>query len=270
MNHLWKAAFSLLVTLKFCDNSLARHNLKDVLKQPWLVQSGLSLNQSSVQDIKKSGKFRSGSSSGSGVRCIINLANWSMFTMLDVETNTECGRTNKEFPPRNVFPGYREVMVMENTNPFRGTCGTISWQLLEINMRLIIMWSVPFNFNIRDSYYAIGLTHNKGKFPNSAYWFNQMYYGNNSAFKRSRAGRGLHFPGSILNIKGFMEANTYHSILNISVTPTRLYHLAESIQRELMSVQLPPSMIISGCPAPDRSHLVVTILITSSLIKVFS
>ena len=50
---------------------------------------------------------------------------------------------------------------MENTNPFTGTCGTISWQLLEINMRLIIMWSVPFNFNIRDSYYAIGLTHNK-------------------------------------------------------------------------------------------------------------
>ena len=65
----------------------------------------------------------------------------------------------------------------------------------------------------------------QGKFPNSAYWFNQMYYGNNSAFKRSRAGRGLHFPGSILNIKGFMEANTYHSILNISVTPTRFVML---------------------------------------------
>ena len=56
---------------------------------------------------------------------------------------------------------FREVMVMENTNPMVGTCGTISWQLVEINMRLIIMWSVPFNFNIRDSYYAIGLTHNK-------------------------------------------------------------------------------------------------------------
>ena len=58
---------------------------------------------------------------------------------------------------------------MENTNPFRGTCGTISWQLLEINMRLIIMWSVPFNFNIRDSYYAIGLTHNKVKTKSCKY-----------------------------------------------------------------------------------------------------
>ena len=54
-----------------------------------------------------------------------------------------------------------QVMVMENTNPLVGSCGTVSWQLVEINMRLIIMWSVPFNFNIRDSYYAIGLTHNK-------------------------------------------------------------------------------------------------------------
>ena len=26
------------------------------------------------------------------------------------------------------------------------------------------MWSVPFNFNLRDSYYAIGLTHNKVSF----------------------------------------------------------------------------------------------------------
>ena len=95
------------------------------------------------------------------MRCIVSLANWSMFTLIDVETNTECGENNKRFPPRDVFPGFREVMVMQNTNPMVGTCGTISWQLLEINMRLIIMWSVPFNFNLRDSYYAIGLTHNK-------------------------------------------------------------------------------------------------------------
>ena len=52
---------------------------------------------------------------------------------------------------------------MENTSPLTGTCGTISWQLPEIKTRLIIMWSVPFNFNLRDSYFAIGLTHNKVK-----------------------------------------------------------------------------------------------------------
>jgi len=242
MRSLWTTVFSLLVIVKYCDNSLSRHHLNDILTQHWLVEAGLSLNHTRVQDIKTAARYRS----GAGVRAIISLNNWSMFTLLDVETNTECGTTNSEFPPRNVFPGYREVMVMENTNPMMGTCGTISWQLVEINMRLIIMWSVPFNFNIRDSYYAIGLTHNKGKFPNSAYWFNQMYYGTNSAFRRSGAGRGLVFSSNILNIKGFMEGNTYHSILNISVTPARLYHLAESIQKKLISTQLPPSMIRSG------------------------
>ena len=126
------------------------------LKKSSLVSSGLSLNSSTVKSIKEVD-----GGGGSGVRCILSLSNWSMFTLLDVETNTECGETSKLFPPRNIFPGYREVMVMQNTNPWVGTCGTISWQLVEINMRLIIMWSVPFNFNIRDSYYAIGLTHNK-------------------------------------------------------------------------------------------------------------
>ena len=68
----------------------------------------------------------------------------------------------------------------------------------------------------------------QGKFPNSAYWFNQMYYGTNSAFRRSRAGRGLAFPSNVLSVRGFMEGNTYHSILNISVTPTRYCQISPS------------------------------------------
>ncbi len=40
---------------------------------------------------------------------------------------------------RNVFPGFREVMVAQGTNPFMGTCGTVSWQVVEIDIR----YSVP-------------------------------------------------------------------------------------------------------------------------------
>ena len=94
------------------------------LSQSSLVSSGLSLNSSTVKSIKEED-----GSGGSGVRCILSLSNWSMFTLLDVETNTECGETSELFPPRNIFPGYREVMVMQNTNPWVGTCGTISWQV---------------------------------------------------------------------------------------------------------------------------------------------
>ena len=37
---------------------------------------------------------------------------------------------------RNVFPGFREAMVAQGTNPFMGTCGTVSWQVVEIDIRL--------------------------------------------------------------------------------------------------------------------------------------
>ena len=36
---------------------------------------------------------------------------------------------------RNVFPGYREVLVAQQSNPLIGTCGTISWQVVEIDIR---------------------------------------------------------------------------------------------------------------------------------------
>ena len=32
------------------------------------------------------------------------------------------------------------VEMEVNTHPMLGTCGTLSWQLVEINLRLIVMW----------------------------------------------------------------------------------------------------------------------------------
>ena len=41
----------------------------------------------------------------------------------------------------------------------------------------------------------------QGKFPNSAYWFHQMYYGTNHAFRRSRTGScAVTFTSSIFRI----------------------------------------------------------------------
>lgn len=230
-------------------------NVERIIDRPELVESGLSLNSSTVAKVKLAGR----GTGGAGVRCILSISNWSMYTLLDVESNTECGTTDPKFPPRNVFPGDREVMVLQNTHPMIGTCGTLSWQLVEVNLRLIIMWSVPFNFNLRDSYYAIGLTHNKGKFPNSAYWFHQMYYGTNNAFRRSRTGRSLTFSSPLISVHGFMEANTYHSVLNISVVPRRSYHLAESIQRRLLFSSLPPERTISSSPTLFPSPILTSL-----------
>ena len=55
-----------------------------------------------------------------------------------------------------------------------GSCGTVSWQIEHLDTRLIVMWSVPFNFNLHDSYFAVGMIFNRGKFTSSGYWFNQV------------------------------------------------------------------------------------------------
>ena len=79
------------------------------------------------------------------------------------------------------------------TGTATGSCGTVSWQIQNVNLRLIIMWSVPFNLNIHDSYVALGMVYNEGRFGSSGYWFNQMYYGKHGPFKRAMAGNAITF-----------------------------------------------------------------------------
>ena len=52
----------------------------------------------------------------------------------------------------------------------------MSWQIEHLDTRLIVMWSVPFNFNLHDSYFAVGMIFNRGRFASSGYWFNQVCF----------------------------------------------------------------------------------------------
>ena len=58
-----------------------------------------------------------------------------------------------------MFPSHREVVVTVNDkdSSFTGTSGTIAWQLEEENVHLIVMWSLPYNLNIYNSYYGLGV-----------------------------------------------------------------------------------------------------------------
>ena len=49
--------------------------------------------------------------------------------------------------------------VPDNTNSGEAYQHTDS--LVVFSFRLIVMWSVPFNFNLRDSYYAVGMVYQK-------------------------------------------------------------------------------------------------------------
>ena len=100
-----------------------------------------------------------------------------------------------------------------------GTCGTVSWQIEHLDTRLIVMWSVPFNYNIHDSYFAVGMIFNRGRFTSSSYWFNQMYYSEKGPYKRGHGGQNITFENSAIVVHATMEPTTYHPTLNISVLP---------------------------------------------------
>ena len=78
---------------------------------------------------KRSIKAGSAKSCTGQVRVILNVENWSRFTLLDSQTDIHCGSVLARYQATNIYPGYREVSLGVGTEVFGGTCGTISWQV---------------------------------------------------------------------------------------------------------------------------------------------
>ena len=61
-----------------------------------------------------------------------------------------------------------------DTSPcsFTGTSGTMAWELEEQGVHMVVMWSVPYNLNIYNSYFAIGVVQLTTKFSRDMlpYW----------------------------------------------------------------------------------------------------
>ena len=120
-------------------------------------------------------------------------------------------------PEVRLINGFYSLFLQGGTAT--GTCGTVSWQIEHLDTRLIVMWSVPFNYNIHDSYFAVGMIFNRGRFTSSSYWFNQMYYSEKGPYKRGHGGQNITFENSAIVVHATMEPSTYHPMLNISVLP---------------------------------------------------
>ena len=60
-----------------------------------------------------------------------------------------------------------------------GVYGTVSWLINDLNRRVVVMWSAPFNFDFNDNTLAVGIT-DEGVVdnPEKDHWFKQMYDGN--------------------------------------------------------------------------------------------
>ena len=107
-----------------------------------------------------------------------------------------------------------------------GTCGMVSWHVKNLSKRLLVMWSIPYDFNLHHSYFAIGMLRNQRprRFYQERYWYTTMYKApvtKNSAFLRAKGGETLAITtrDKYLHVTAHLEGNTYTPMLNISVMP---------------------------------------------------
>ena len=82
------------------------------------------------------------------MRAILNVENWSRFTLLDSQTDIHCGSVLARYQAANIYPGYREVMLAVGTEIFSGTCGTVSWQVYQLVSYLRFEHEWMFIFNL--------------------------------------------------------------------------------------------------------------------------
>ena len=71
------------------------------------------------------------------------------------------------------FSSYIIVNMLSNINTI---IALPLFQIVELSIRLIVMWSVPFNLNLYDTHMGLAMIYNQGPFSSSSYWFNKMYY----------------------------------------------------------------------------------------------
>ena len=122
-----------------------------------------------------------------------------------------------------MFPSHREVAIAVSDlgTSFTGTSGTFAWQLGTQDVQLIVMWSIPYNLNIYNSYFGIGMVDMKSRLSRDMmpYWYRQIIgYQRGRSFQRGSGGEDrVYKHEDIFVIAKFEEG--YNPVLNIRYRP---------------------------------------------------
>lgn len=196
-----------------------------------LMQDGLSFfNGTTVAGVQNR-------SSGHDVRCLIHVENWTKWLLAKPVYYTKYGGVQRGFHEREVFPAHQELVIPVNVpdSSLTGSSGTIAWELQDKNVHVIVMWSIPYNLNVYNSYYGIGVVHISSRFTRDMlpFWYEEMI-GNDQGrlFQRGRAGSPLVFRHADVFIMGNMGEG-YQPVLNITVMPWSSKNLAPSVWHKL-------------------------------------
>ena len=120
--------------------------------------------------------------------------------------------------PVTVLPGIKEAAVMRKKGYWAtGSYGTVSWDVKDKNLQVIVMWDAPFNFNINDNILAVGIA---PKGTNDEATFEEMRNGQATYFERcgnwNKTRTPISFSSSGIGINGTMDAS-HHPVIRIAV-----------------------------------------------------
>ena len=92
---------------------------------------------------------------------------------------------NIKTPPASVSPGVKEAMVAyKSTSTPTGTTGFAVWKIGDTDIRLVIMWSIPWFRTAYGNVLAVGFKEGEVKLENDLY--REMYFEDQTWFQRRR------------------------------------------------------------------------------------
>ena len=88
-------------------------------------------------------------------------------------------------PPCDIQPGVREAFVAHKTEGCAtGTTGVAAWKIGDSKIRLVVMWSLPWDQNQYSNTLALGFKENEDSVPLNRELYEEMYSSSQSWFSR--------------------------------------------------------------------------------------
>nr|QFQ61162.1 conoporin [Conus magus] len=119
---------------------------------------------------------------GYRVTCAIQVENWTRYPLV-YPTVRVFGNGAVTSAPTAILPGKKEgFAVRKPSGTATGVSGTVSWEMHGASRRFVLGWSAPYSFDFHSNWMGLGITREGSfKVASGDTWFNQMYYGGNSA-----------------------------------------------------------------------------------------
>ena len=208
------------------DDGRPLYERKDLLRPGPVL---MKLQEEGIEDLRSALRREAKEHS---VAVGIHLENWSRFRLSYPKVELKIGKLlSTELTPGFVDPGRQEVSIVGNDGTLTGTSGVARWTLgSETGRVLSIMWSVPYNHQIYNTWVAVGLSSVTNQ-PT----YGQMYKEKDPArFVRHKAGRDFEFSDGSFIVKVFMDGGASSKpVLHVGLVPIDEADLASDIRKKL-------------------------------------